>query len=252
VWFLLRLANAEKLRALGNLAVGAALPALLIATYQTTVFGAPWKTGYSFEERPEFAAGHAIGLLGVHLPHWDGAFGLTFGVRRGLFYMAPVLAVALVLAVRYVIRRRDWAMGAGLVVLGALFFMNAGYYMWWGGASAGPRHLIPGLAFLALGLVPVLRSKRPWLRWLGAALAIISIANCVAVTLVGIEPPEFADLLRSWVWPRVRDAKFASMNGASNLGLKLGLPPVASVLPLLAWGVVGYEYLLSQSPRSRR
>jgi hypothetical protein len=252
LWFLLKLPHADKLRATGNLALGAAVPALLVAAYQTMVFGAPWKTGYSFEERPEFAAGHQIGVLGVHLPHWDGAFGLTFGLRRGLFYMAPVLALALVFAVRYVVRRRDWTTGAGLLVLGALFFMNAGYYMWWGGASAGPRHLIPGLAFLAIGLAAVFRSKYRWLRWIGGTLAVISIANCVAVTLVGIEPPEFADILRGWVWPRLRDAKFASMNGASNLGLKLGLPAVASVLPLLAWGLLGYEYLLSQSPRSRR
>jgi hypothetical protein len=252
LWFLLKLPRSDKLRGALNLGAGAVVPAVLVATYQTVVFGAPWKTGYSYEERPEFAAGHEIGILGVHLPHWDGALGLTFGERRGLFYIAPVLLLGLILTVRYVARRKDWTVGAGLLVLGSLFFMNAGYYMWWGGASAGPRHLIPGLAFLSIGLVPVLRSKRRWLRWLGGTLAVISVANCVAITLVGIEPPEFADILRSWVWPRLRDARFASMNGASNLGLKLGLPPVASVLPLLAWGLVGYEYLLSQSPRSRR
>jgi len=252
VWFLIPLSWHERLSAVGRMALGAALPALLVGAYQTALFGAPWRTGYSFEDRPEFAAGHAIGLLGIHLPHWDGIFGLSFGVRRGLFYLAPVLVLGLFFTLRYVARRRDWATIAGLIVLFSLFFLNAGYYMWWGGASAGPRHLMPGLAFLAVGLAAVVRTKYRIVRALGAVLALVSVANCVAVTLVGIEAPEQGDILRGFVWPRFRAAHFASMNGASNLGLKLGLSPVASVLPLLAWGVLGYQYLLRQNPRRER
>jgi hypothetical protein len=246
VWFLAVVPAPVRLRAFLNLALGGALPVLFIAGYHTAVFGAPWRTGYSFETQPEFVAGHSAGLMGIRLPHLEGLVGLTFGLRRGLFYVSPVVLAGLLFAIFRVSRRRDWGLGAGLFVLAALLAMNAGYYMWWGGAAAGPRHLIPGMAFLAAGVAFLPRRGRPWLGRAIAVLAVVSVLNAVAIALVGVEAPERGDVLRDFVWARMRSGRIAELSGASNLGLKAGLTRVGSVVPLLAWMVVGYLYLVRQ------
>jgi len=243
VWYLVRVAPRQRLQALWNLGLGAVLPAIVLSAYHTAAFGAPWRTGYSFETQPEFAAGHSVGLMGIHLPTPDGLFGLTFSVRRGLFYISPVLLAGVVLAARRVITRRDWALAAGLSVTMVLLFLNAGYYMWWGGAAAGPRHLIPGMAFLAAGIAFV-RTRTAWLRYVVAALAVVSVVNALGIAFVGVEAPERGDVLRDFVWGRMRVGRIAAMPGASNLGLKMGLPPVGSVLPVLAWTGFGFLYLM--------
>jgi hypothetical protein len=249
VWFVLAAPPGRRLHALLQIGLGGAVPALLVAGYHTVAFGAPWKTGYSFETQPEFVKGHASGIMGIHPPRLEGLWGLTVGLRRGLFYVAPLTLVGVVLAVRHTWKRRDWAFGAGLSVLGILLGLNAGYYMWWGGASAGPRHLIPGMAFAAAGVVFYSRRRSAWLSALIVALAAVSVANAVAIALVGVEAPERGDLLRDFVWKRFADGRIAALPGASNLGMRMGLTPVASVLPLLAWLGLGFVYLRRQLRR---
>jgi len=195
--------------------------------------------------------GHSVGIMGIRLPTFDGIHGLTFSVRRGLFYVSPVLLFGLYFAVRRVISRRDWALTAGLAVIGVLLFMNAGYYMWWGGAAAGPRHLIPGMAFVAAGVAFLPPRPGRVLSIAVLVLATASVLNALAIALVGVEAPERGDLLRDFVWSRIRDARIASLNGASNLGLKMGLPAAGSVLPILAWMAGGFLYLVRQIRRGR-
>jgi hypothetical protein len=81
-------------------------------------------------------------------------------------------------------------------------------------------------------------------------LAVVSVVFCTAATLVGIEAPETGDILRQWVWRRVNEGRFGLPSGGSNLGMKLGLTPALSVLPLLIWMVGGFVYLFL-STRSR-
>jgi hypothetical protein len=249
LWFVLVAPSKRRLHALLQIGLGGVMPALLVAGYHTLVFGAPWRTGYSFETQPEFVQGHASGLMGIHAPRLEGLWGLTVGFRRGLFYVAPLTLIGIVLALRHTWRRRDWAFGAGLSVLGILLVLNAGYYMWWGGASAGPRHLIPGMAFAAAGVAFYSRRRLAWLSPLILVLAAVSIANAVAIALVGVEAPERGDLLRDFVWKRFADGRIAALPGASNLGIRMGLSTVASVVPLLVWLVLGFAYLRRQIRR---
>jgi hypothetical protein len=245
-WFLAVTAPADRLRALGQLALGATLPFALLSAYHTAVFGAPWRTGYSFMTNPEFAAGHASGLLGIHLPTGLGAFGITFGVRRGLFYLSPLAVIGVLFGYAHVRRRKDWAFGVGLVCLALLMFLNAGYYMWWGGAANGPRHIIPGLPFLAAGMMVGLRARQRWVRVMTCTAGLFSVLNYLLLTAAGIEAPEHGDLLYTWAWPHVIKGNLATFAGGSNLGLKLGLPGAASLLPLAIWGVLGFGYLWGQ------
>jgi hypothetical protein len=242
-WFVLVAPPQHRLRALLQIGLGGVLPALFVGAYHTAAFGAPWRTGYSFETQPEFVRGHSSGLMGIHLPRLEGLTGLLFGVRRGLFYVAPVTLLGLALALRNTWKRKDWAFGAGLSVLGALLLLNAGYYMWWGGAAAGPRHLIPGMAFAAAGVAFRMPKGRLFLAPAIGVLAAVSAANAVATALVGVEAPERGDVLGDFVWKRIAEGRIAAMPGASNLGIRMGFSPIVSVLPLLLWMGVGILYL---------
>jgi hypothetical protein len=248
--FLARVPPRNLPRTIANLLLGALLPAIAIGWYHHVVFGAPWRTGYSFIPRPEFAAGHAQGFLGVNAPRWEGLFGLTFGTRRGLFYLAPVLLLGLLLGVRRALRTRDFTWGLGIASFILLLLLNAGYYMWWGGAAGGPRHLIPCIAMLGAGTAVLLRKGVLW-KVVTIALAAVSIANAVALTSVGLEAPEQGDILRDFVWQRVWDGEVVTANGATNLGLELGLPSTYSLLPLGVWLCAGYWYL-SRHIRTRQ
>ena len=248
-WILLRAPRAERVRVVRDLAIGAALPVAIVSAYHTACFGAPWKTGYSFIQRPQFAAGHASGLLGIHPPTLDGLHGLLLGVRRGLFYIAPIALVAVVAAVAFAIRKRDGATKALLVCAAVLLSLNAGYYMWWGGAATGPRHLVPVLPVLGVGVAALWRT--PALKAVVVVAAVVSLANIVALTSVGLEAPEKGNVLTRYAYPMLLSGKVAHISGAANLGVQLGLAPAATLGPWLAWVLLGARLLVRRLEATR-
>jgi hypothetical protein len=250
LWFLLRVPRRAIPRLALDLFAGALLPVLAVCAYHTAVYGAPWRTGYSFIARPEFAAGHAHGLLGINLPRLEALLGLSVSTRRGLFYLSPVLGVGFLMGAWRAVRTRDSTLVIGLACFLVLLCLNAGYYMWWGGASAGPRHLVPGVACVVAGVATALRRRRLWLTVLTLGLAVISTLNGLSITLVGLEAPELGNVLQSYVWPALRAGRFSVGHGASNIGIKFGLASALSPLPLLIWLTFGYWYLVRQcAPR---
>jgi hypothetical protein len=125
----------------------------------------------------------------------------------------------------------------------SLLLVNASYYMWWGGAAAGPRHLVPVLGFLALG-TPWLCERR-WRQWLSGVLGVISIANMAAIAAIGLEAPEHGDVLVDFVYKRLLLGKLSELSGASNLGIEIGLARGGTLGPLLVWLFIGC-YMLAQ------
>jgi hypothetical protein len=245
-WLLFSTPRDQRLAVVRDLLLGGLLPALVIGAYHTLCFGAPWKTGYSFIPSPQFAAGHASGFLGVHPPRLEALGGLLIGPRRGLFYIAPATFVAVCAGALYMGRTRDRVFRGPAVAAVLLLILNAGYYMWWGGAAAGPRHLVPALAFFGLGFA--VAWQRTWARRLLIPLLFVSVANMLVLTAVGLEAPERRDVLFDYTWPRLLQGKIAHLAGASNLGIKVGLPPAATLGPLLVWMLVGFRFLLRLLP----
>ena len=231
----------SRARVIYDLALGGLVPAALIGGYHTLCFGAPWRLGYSFVTRSEFAAGHATGLLGINPPRLEVIGELLFGRRRGLWYVAPITLVSVIGLGVLAVRTRDLAARAGALAFVTLLLLNAGYYMWWGGAAAAPRHLVPALGALAFGIAA--STKRSWTRALGIPLSLLSVVNMVSICSVGLEAPETGDVLFGYVYPRMSSGEIATMSGSSNLGILLGLPRPLSLIPLLLWIVGGLGYL---------
>jgi hypothetical protein len=112
--------------------------------------------------------------------------------------------------------------------------------MWWGGAASGPRHLVPGIAFLAFGLAAALESRA---RWIAAILLLASAANFLVLTAVGLEAPDHGNALFDYAYRRLLLGDVAALSGASNIGIRMGLARGASLGPLLVWLVLGARFL---------
>jgi hypothetical protein len=222
------------------IAVGATPWVILLAAYHTAAFGSPLATGYDYVYLETFADGMRE-RYGIGWPDPTVLLSITFGQYRGLYYLCPVLLLAtwgLALAVvqpgastgrgMQPPNRTPFVLSAIIVVYYLL--LNAGYYMWDGGASTGPRHVVPMLPFLALGLIPAMRLVPRATLVLGA----ISIAQMLLMTAAAPEAAQHGDPLWEYALDRVRNRQALPHATATNLGLLLGLPGLFSLLPLVA------------------
>ncbi len=224
----------------GSWVAAGGLPwAAVLAGYHTWAFGGPLRTGYDFVFLEEFAEGMAV-AYGIGLPDPAVLGQLLFGSYRGLFYLSPVLLLAAWgLGVRCFVeperagsgevgpplRRGDLLVAVAIIAYYLL--LNSGYYMWDGGASLGPRHAVPMLAFLAIGLGPALIRLPGAVAVLGAVAAV----QIVLITAAGPEAPAHGNPIWAYAVPKL----FAptAPGTATTLGRLLGLPGPLSLVPLL-------------------
>lgn len=224
----------EGLRAALWLGVGALPWAIVLAVYHTVAFGHPLSTGYDWVWLPEFAEGMRV-RYGIGRPDPAALLAITFGAYRGLFYVSPVLLLATWGLARACVGRSGAFLDRGPARIAAaicIYFtlLTSGYYMWDGGAAIGPRHAVPMIGLLALGLV----HARIAVPHAFAVLAGISVAQLLLATAAMPEAPQHGDPLWEFALGNVlhRDASTDAL--ASNLGLLLGLPGVWSLVPLVA------------------
>ncbi|HMB07482.1 MAG TPA: hypothetical protein VKP69_27595 [Isosphaeraceae bacterium] len=189
--------------AVGEFAVGAVVPTLVLLGYNQLAFRSPWDMGYFHHATSIFAEVHsARNPLGLVSPHWGRALALLWGGYRGLFYYAPIVVLALpgwlVLAAR-----RAWGMAlVSAAVALTLFLVNLSYPEWTGGWSTGPRLLVPLLPFAMLPVAALLAAGG---RGAACAAALLALAGGALMLLfqgVGARiPQDIADPLRDAVWP---------------------------------------------------
>jgi hypothetical protein len=247
-WGLIRAKSEARLRLAFLLGAGAVVPALVVGVYHDVVFGAPWRTGYSFIVNPQFRDGQKSGFFGINAIRPEALFGLTFGRSRGLFYVSPIALAGLLLTLRRVWKKQDEVAQAGLLAFGALLLLNASYFVWWGGAATGPRHLVACFGVLGIGLGSVLRRGRG-AEAVGVFLAgAVSVVNMIVLTLVGLETPEFQDALLDFGFPNFLAGRTAVLGGASTLGRRLGLAPAGAFLVLVLWCCLGLWYVYGLIP----
>jgi hypothetical protein len=220
-------------RALARVVLGAVPPGLLSAGYNFAAFGTPMPVGYRYHV--VHAGIHGRGLMGMGAPSLEALYGITLSPFRGLLFLTPVLA--LVPAGLYWMRRGPAAARGAAALVGAVIVTfvayNSAYAFWSGGASVGPRYLVPMLPFAALPLAVAV--ERCWERAPGrllvAALVLASGANVWAQTIGGQDYP------RADVWnPLVEQAipRLRAGDIAANYGHVVGLEGWASLLPLAA------------------
>jgi hypothetical protein len=217
--------------------LGGILAALPLLVYNRVAFGSPFELGYS---KVVGFAGMKHGFMGLSLPRADIVYQLLFGRYRGILWFSPVV-LAWPLAL-WACRR--WLSLATIAVLFfvplSFFLINARYYYWDGGFSAGPRFLTPGLAFICVPLAFLWMSLRRV--WLAALLALAGLSGLVTLICVAVDmtaPRYYADPLFDYLLPRflaghIHNALTMAMAHLSSPGNWSGI----------ALGISKYEFIL--------
>lgn len=181
LWRLRRFAARDAGIALAAAAVPAFAAATVLGGYNWLAFGDPFTLGYQgvvgFDGMNE-------GIFGLTYPKPGVAWEVTGGSRRGLVWVAPVALAAVVGLGRLAWRRDTRALGV-TAIAGSLVALayNAAYFYWDGGNSTGPRHLVPALAYLALGLAAAWGRAR----WRGALLALLALSVGINLVIAAAE-----------------------------------------------------------------
>ncbi|HZU97411.1 MAG TPA: hypothetical protein VFF73_11990 [Planctomycetota bacterium] len=178
-------------------ALGALPPALLLASYHTVCFGAPWETPYHHRHAVESQAILASGYLGF-VPLQPGVLReVLLGTRCGWLSTQPIALVGLAgLALE---AKKRWAR-IPLAAACAVILTHSLRAFDWDGCAFGPRYSIGALPFVALGLprgIDLLgRALGPvagasvFLSWLGTSLDWMAVGaglswNLVFLTITG-------------------------------------------------------------------
>jgi len=214
-------------RGLATFCAGGAPFLVILLIYQAACFGSPWSTAQTYLN-PAFA------VPGVHVeaPFARRLFDLSIGPYRGLFFHTPLLLLAVPgIARLWGDGRRALALATAIVPAASLVAL-ASLVVWYGGASVGPRYLIPMVSFL------ILPAALTFDRWPRAAvlLGAVSLAHAAATAAVDALAPQ-ADpcALLHWVYPRFLRGEHVH----DNLGRMIGLPGALSLAPLaVAWTLV--------------
>jgi len=216
-------------RWLGAMILAGLLPGLLLMAYNWTIFHTPLPVGYKYSEL--YTEQHNVGLISLTYPHAEALWGITFSPFRGLFYVSPVLLLA-VLGFwswwRLGKFRAEWTVCLWATV--SFFLFNSSSVMWQGGFSIGPRYLVPMLPFLAMGLgaFAIRWGRLAWARSLTAILTVWSLGAVWAESLGSQNLPDWTpNPLINYSLPHL-----AAGNIARNLGMMLGLHGWASLVPL--------------------
>lgn len=277
-----RAAPRQRTPPLASFVGGGLCAAALLAAYNLAAFGTLLYVPYeAYAQGASQFQAHARGVLGVS---WPGLASflevlgrITLHPQRGLVYLGfeglrvyatnPVLWVALPGLALLLARRETRAEGAlagaaaaCMLVFNACFGDSIVY--WGGGASVGPRHLVPMLPFLA---IPLARSVRP-LPWLFFPLLVVSVFYMLLASAT--EPRvgyEFQNPARDLFAASWLDGRFALNRGplfdttrqlltadstAFNLGKLAGLPGHWQLAPLMAWWLGVGSLLLRAAARA--
>lgn len=102
---------------------------------------------------------------------WDGPAGLLVSPNRGLLIFSPVVLVAL-LGLRH-LNVAGWRQPVRWCYLAALaqYGVYAGYSVWWGGHTYGPRYMLDVLPLLVIPAAAGLAGVRPR-SWIAAGSAV--------------------------------------------------------------------------------
>ena len=236
IWRIRTLDWASRARLFGLTAAAGIAALLPLIAYNEIAFGTLLKVGYSGVVGFD---GMTQGFFGLTYPKLAVLIEITFGTARGLFWVAPILFLA-PFGIARLIRvpeTRDLGLLAATIVIVVLLY-NASYVYWDGGASTGPRHSIPMVGFLALGIAPLWQGWRATGRGWIAGLIGSGIFLNLAIAATEIAAPNdyrfplVNPILKRFVHGDIRNLPGEYWGWPPLLGL---LPWLAVALPLLWW-----------------
>jgi hypothetical protein len=209
---------------------GAAVPIAVLLFYHWQAFGSPFKTGYDFSQT--FAHFHQQGFLGMTELRWEAFVGSTVTSDNGLFFLSPVLILAV--PGWFVLARRGQhahlAISLSVAVIYLLFISSINF--WRGGWQMGPRYVTAMLPFLMVPVSAALDAAAQRWPWRAAGVALVTVSVVVyglSCALFPHFPEKFANPLYELVLRLLADGLTPY-----NLGWLLGLRGTLALAPYLA------------------
>ncbi len=154
-----------------------------LVAYNMIAFDTPFRVGYQGVN--DFPGMHE-GLFGLTSPKLAVLSEIIVGMRRGILWVAPVLIFTPFGLWQLAKRQRSLAIMLAIAAL-VVLLVNAAYVYWDGGSSTGPRHAVPAIGLLAIGLAPYWASLVYWWeRALAGAILAVSVAINLAIAAADI------------------------------------------------------------------
>jgi hypothetical protein len=197
--------SANRARTVAVLVVVGVVVAIPTMVAHTAMFGAPYKTGYSFLESADYRPLVAGTFFGIGAPNPGVLATVLISPELGLFFGSPLLLLGLVgVGVRFRQGERFEAVVVAVVVALYLMFI-AGFRGWRGGWSVGPRYILELVGVLSPFVVDGARVVPARVRF-----AVVSALVAVGVLHSGLAgaffphlPEVFAQPVGSYVVPTV-------------------------------------------------
>jgi hypothetical protein len=175
------IAHRDGVRGLVAFALGALPPLASLATYNTVLFGRPWRFAYStYLNMPE-----AVTTVGFQLPSVSVLVNSLVNQREGLLLYSPFLLLGVVgLGAAW---RTEWRLPAVVVALFtlALWALSAAWLAQFPRSFTGARYLFPAVPLLAAFAAPVLDRVDARVRW---TLALVSVGATYLIVQAGHIP----------------------------------------------------------------
>lgn len=231
---------------------------LSLAIYQWTCFGSPFRTAVE-ASTPFTQKGLLFGV--IRMPSMEALYGITLSPYRGLFFVSPVLLLAIVGFVTMKRNRDFWAL---IAIVTTFILAIASFNGWNGGYAFGPRYLVPIVPLLGIPMM----SAKPRLFWILAAIVSIGL-NFIATAVDPMPSPEVQHPVSRYLVPAFftghigdktrREIGWFETQSVDNVSLAresgnlgefiFGKRKRASVLPIVFWLAAGFTILVRMSLR---
>lgn len=218
--------------------IGFILPLSILFAYNHAIYGNPFTVGYAYEEGVLFRKSLEGGLFGFGMPNLLVLVVTTVHPAIGIVWQCPVLVLAFTgwhALSRQPTRRAELFLS--VTAINVYFIVMSGYYLWWGGQSFTPRHLIPALPIFA---IPLAFWPRPLLPFAWLVTLVATGQNLIAVASSQEHLMGFLYSLKNGAYSggttiySVYLKNILSGNMVANKGLELlGLQGPISLVPLL-------------------
>jgi hypothetical protein len=232
--------------------------ALLMAVYQWTCFGSPFRTAVE-ASTPFTQKGLLFGV--IRMPSMEALYGITLSPYRGLFFVSPVLLLAIVGFVTMKRNREFWAL---IAIVTTFILAIASFNGWNGGYAFGPRYLVPIVPLLGIAMT----AAKPRVFWILAAIVSIGL-NFIATATDPMPSPEVQHPVSRYLVPAFftghigektrREIGWFETQSVDNVALAresgnlgefiFGKRKRSSVLPIVLWLAAGFTILLRMSLR---